>query len=144
MSQYRYSDGEAALYRLPVTVEATAGGTVNLTVSLAGINDLDLFWSNVQTDGYDIRLVSSDGKTIIAPTAWDIQSFSKSSRTGTIRVQGLAVAAGMDLLWLVWGKPAGDASSAWVGSPTPSSPKTTYIHRADPLKVDPARVFTGA
>lgn len=143
MSRYRYSDGDPAIYRLPVTLEATAGGTINFTISLTNLADVDLLWTASQVNGYDIRVVQPDGRTLITPTAWDIQSWDQSARTGVIRVQGYAATAGMGLLWLVWGKEDGDATSTWVGTPVPSSPKTTYVHRADPSKLDPARVFTG-
>ncbi|MFZ9975326.1 MAG: hypothetical protein ACO3GM_00815 [Candidatus Limnocylindrus sp.] len=141
MSMYRYSDGERPLYRLPVTLEATAGGTVDYTISLSALADLDELWNNVQTNGYDIRVLQSDGRT--AMSTWTISGFNATNRTGTIQVDSFAASAGMGLLWLVWGKPAGDAASTW-SSVTMSAPKTTYVHRVDPLKLDPARVFRGA
>lgn len=144
MSFYRYSDGEKPTFRLPLTLEATAGGTINWTFSLAGIADLDPFWDNVQSNGFDIRVTTADGRTLISPTEWDIQSFDKSARTGTIRAEGFSATAGMSLLWLYWGKPSADATSVWVGTPTPTSPKTVYLRREDPLKVDPALVITSA
>lgn len=140
MSWYRYSDGEAPLYRLPLTLDGN-GASGNWTFSLAGIKDLDEFWNGVQSaNGYDIRVTEADGSTLIAPTAWDILSFNATTRTGTIRVQGYTSASGMCLLWLYWGKPSGDATSVWVGSPSPTSPRSCYLDRTDPGKLEASRV----
>lgn len=145
MSWYRYSDGYAPLYRMPITLEATAGGSVNATISLTSAADIDLLWTGSQSDGYDIRVTMADGRTLIAPsTAWDITGWNRTNRTGTIRIQGLTVSAGMDLLWLYWGHPTGAATSVWGTVTSVTGAKTTYLHRVDPAKLDPARVFRGA
>ena len=148
MSWYRHNytetDGDGrALYRLPLTFENTSGGSGNAVFSLAGIADLDEFWDNVQSDGYDIIVTTAEGSTIIAPTAWDILSFNKTTRTGTIRIQGLTMPAGMSLYWLYWGKNGTAATSQWVSTPAPSSPKTVHLHRGDPLSVEPSRRILG-
>lgn len=148
MSWYRHNYSEAngdgrALYRLPLTFENTSGGSGNATFSLLGIADLDEFWTNVQSDGYDIIITTAEGRTIIAPTAWDISGFNKTNRAGTIRIQALTMPAGMSLYWLYWGKNGTAATSQWVGSPSVASPKTVHLHRGDPLAVEASRRILG-
>lgn len=138
MSVYKYSDGEAALYRMALTVDNTAGAVAAidfLFVLGTLIPDVDTFWDNVQPDGYDVRVVDPDGRTLLTH---DVGSWSKANRTGTISVDGYQAPATKQLLiWLVWGKPSGDATDV-TSSVTISSPKTTYAFLADPTQADPA------
>lgn len=138
MSAYKYSDGEAALYRMALTVDNTAGSVaaIDFSANLGTlIPDVDAFWDNVQTDGYDVRLVDPDGRTLLA---FDRSSWSKSSRTGVFRCDGYQAPATKQLLiWLVWGKPSADATDAST-TVTISSAKTVYAFLADPTQADAA------
>jgi hypothetical protein len=130
VSWYAYSDGEAALYRHPITVEHTSGGTKDIVITLANFADFDAFWNNVQTNGYDIRATGPDGRTLVT---FDIASFSKTNKTGNVRIDGYsAPSGGPFVLWLYWGKPAGDATSVW-GSPTIASAAVGILSRSDPM-----------
>lgn len=143
-SWYRYSDGERPLYRLPVTVDNTSGSAAatDIVIQLGSTYpDLDLIWTASQSNGYDIRVTGPDGRTIVG--TFDIQTWNQTNRTGTIRIDGYqAPVAGTFLLWLYWGKPAGDATSVW-GTPTMSSAKTGYLFRGDPLTVPASQRIEG-
>lgn len=139
-SWYRYSDGERPLYRAPITVDNTSGSAAatDIVIQLGTTYpDLDLLWTASQINGFDIRVTGPDGRTIVG--TFDIQAWNQPNRTGTIRIDGYqAPIVGTFLLWLYWGKPAGDATSVW-GTPTMSSAKTGYLFRGDPLSVSASR-----
>ncbi len=138
MSRYKYSEGKAALHRLALTVDNTAGSVaaIDFSANLGSlIPDVDAFWENVQSDGYDVRLVDPDGRTLLA---FDRSSWSKANRTGVFRVDGYqAPAVAQLLVWLVWGHPDGTATDV-SSTVTITASKTVYAFLADPTQADPA------
>lgn len=117
-------------YRLPITVDNSGAAATpkDVTVDLATIKHIDRFWENVETNGEDIRVTDADGRTL---ETFDLASFSKSGRSGTLEVQSVAIPSGakMVLLWVYFGK-AG--ASTGITAFAPASPLTGYIEAGLP------------
>lgn len=116
------------LYRLPITVDNSAGGAgaFNATVALQG--DLSHFWTTVQSTGNDIRVTRADGFTAV--TKFDLDAFSTSGATGTVEIDDSAAGAGMLLYWLYWG----DSSlSSGVSAFVPAGALTGYVDPGVPV-----------
>lgn len=100
---------------LDCDVDASDTGPYDYDIEIP--KPFDLFWDNVLSNGYDMALCLGDGYTEIVTgasmaSAWDRgASWSKSSRTGSIRIDGAQVGAGKPLpndgelncVWLYWG-----------------------------------------
>lgn len=90
--------------RHPVAIDAVTGtssGTVDVTFAIPA--NWDDFWTNVTdtTNGYDIIVTGSDGRTILS---FDLSGFSYANRTCTVRIDGLVLAdtGRMEIVWLYW------------------------------------------
>lgn len=131
-------------YRHPVGVLSVAtSATEDATIVLPSW--WDQFWSAVQTNGEDVRLVEADGVTDLdfKLTGWD-----KSAKTGTIEIEDLPIpntAAGRKLIlvWIYYGNDA--ASAPTYTTHTPSSPGlgTVYLGAPSPDRVVAARLPPG-
>jgi hypothetical protein len=77
-------------YRASMSVDVTGGtgipATIDATIPIP--SDWDHLWTNVRPDGNDVIAVLSDGLTL---ATFDITGWSVPNRTGTIRVDALAV-----------------------------------------------------
>lgn len=116
-------------HRAAVTV-ANTSGTATVDVSFTIPADFDHFWSNVLSSGNDIRMVDGDGKTGLT---YNVTSFNKTNRTGTIEVDALALknAAGMYQIWLYYGNAAASSGTAAVSI---ASAVTAYIDQGTPAR----------
>ena len=114
-------------YRAAITIDALGGGgTVDATIVLPP--DWDIFWDNVQTNGEDIRVTSSDGFTA---ATWDLNGFVKASRAGTLEIDNYAApAAQMFVLWIYWGN---SAALTGITAFVPASAKTGYVEVGGPV-----------
>ena len=86
--------------RVAVTVAHSNGlGTPDLSFAIPA--NWDDFWSNVETTGHDIRITAADGETLLS---YDVTSFSKTNRTGTIEVDAAPLGATSlsCLIWMYW------------------------------------------
>lgn len=109
--------------RIAVTVDVTAAGpTVGCSFSLAGLPDK--FWDapGLDASGNDLRVYGPDGTTAVA---FNLASFNKTSRTGTVTVDDFTFdAAAMSTLWLDYdhsGSPSSGSTSV-----SPSVTRTAY------------------
>lgn len=97
--------------------------------------DWDDFWDTIDTAANELRVVDADGFTLLA---YDVDngsggSFSRSSRLGRIRIDGLdtpgGLAGAVSLVWVYYG--ASGAADASV-SVTIASAKNGYVEQARP------------
>lgn len=116
--------------RAPISLDRTGGtGSADATVSLPAT--WDRFWSGVSSNsGDDIRITDSDGLTLVT---FDLDSFSKSGRTGTLEIDNYSVSTvGMYQLWLYWNS---SGASTAVTPFVPATPKTGYIDPGLPTRL---------
>ena len=125
MSWYRSSDGKVPKFRAAVIFTATGAGAVDIQFTLPA--SLDSLWTETQSDGDDLHMVDADGETKLV---YDLSSWSQSSHTGTMQVDGYnAPGAGQCLVWLYYGSSDMANGEAAV---TIASPKTGFIELARP------------
>ena len=107
---------------IPVAVDNTGGAAAAIDITFTVPTDLNSFWSVIQSDGDDIRVVDADGRTLLN---YRLATFTYASRVCVIEVDNYAAPAGeMCQIWLVWGNSsASSAVSVFVGA----SMKTGYI-----------------
>ena len=128
MSQYREASGGTVYtwpYRMAISVNNASGsGGAPKDVTVVLPTDLDVLWTNIQTNGEDIRVTGSDGVTLL--TFKLSAGFSKATRTGTIEIDdGVQSTAATKVLWLYWGNATVGAFTPWGGSA--SSPYSGYL-----------------
>jgi hypothetical protein len=121
-------------YSYPIAVDNTGGAAGSSDVQVVLPTDLDLFWTTVQSDGDDVRLVDADGKTLLV---YQLSAWVYATRSGTIQIDNYALPAGeMCQIWLVWGN---SSVSSAAGSFVAGAVKTGYIAVCAPLgKLIPA------
>ena len=75
------------LFRQAVSIDGSAAnaGTIDATIAIP--STWSQFWSNVRSDGADIRVTAADGVTLLT---YDLDSWNYSAKTGNIRIDGLA------------------------------------------------------
>lgn len=92
--------------RTAISVPNTAGSaTADVDVTIP--EDWDEFWDTIDTAGANLRLTGPDGRTLLT---YDVDkpgggAFSKSGRSGRIRIDGAALVGTANytsLLWLYW------------------------------------------
>lgn len=126
-------------FRAPIAIDNSAGGGGTSDVTITIPSDWDLFWSNVQSTGYDIRITTEGGGTA---ATWQRSSWTYATRTGVIQLDNYTMAASTTAqAWIYWGyASATDAS----GSFTASSPITgrIFLGAAPPrvVVVSPERI----
>lgn len=120
--------------RVPITVINTSGGA---TIDVNGTipDDLDDFWTLIDSSGNELRITGPDGYTLVT---YDIDdgsggAFSKTNRDGRFRLDGVSTGSTANealLFWLYYDTEttAGDGSSAV----TITSAETGYIDRGAP------------
>ena len=119
--------------RYPVAVDAVTGtssGTVDVTIVIPAA--WDDFWDNVTdtTNGYDIIVCGSDGRTLLS---FDLSGFNHANKTCTVRIDGLVLAdtARMEIVWLYWSSAQASNLGAVV---TISSAISGYIELGEPVQ----------
>lgn len=116
------------LYRQPLSIDNTAGGSGSFDATVVLPADWDHFWTTVDAAGDDIRVTGPDGA--ILATKFDLAAFNTSTKVGTLELQDTAPAAGMLQYWLYWGD---STLSTGLTTFTPSSPKTGYVDLGAPV-----------
>lgn len=124
--------------RVPITIINTAGGATPDSNTVIPV-DLDAFWSVIDTSANELRVTAADGYTLLNYSVDDGSggAFSKSSRLGRIRIDGMAapgVANEALLVWLYFGTD-GTQGSAAVAT-TITSAETGVIERGAPRDSD--------
>lgn len=131
------------LQRAPVMVDAVTGtstGTVDVTYVVPAV--WAAFWDNLvdTTTGLDLIVTGPDGRTLLS---WDLSGFSYSSRTCTVRIDGLVLAdtGKAEIVWMYWNKAAPSdltsvvtISSAITGYVALGQPVPQYTVRAAPIQ----------
>ena len=116
------------LKRMPVSVDNTAASSSpqDVNVDLAALGDY--FWDAVDTDGDSIRVTRADGHTL---EAFELVSWSKANRTGTLEVDGATLdgAAGFDKLWVYFESTNASIATGSTTVPAQTSPKTGHLVR---------------
>jgi len=115
-------------YRVPIAVDnsGAAGSPKDVTVTIPA--DWDLFWSNVLSTGFDLRMTSGDGRTLVPfkRTTW-----TYASKVGVLDVDDMVLSnSSTDVLWLYWGYAS--ATDAAVSVHAPATPLTGRISLAAP------------
>jgi hypothetical protein len=136
----------AYLYRIPISVDNSGGGTGTYSFVLTIPTDLDNFWDNVQADGDDIIITEPDGFTPIGAgnaTALEIDNgsgstFSGGSRLGRIRLDKYTsgTAGSSCFLWMYYGNAAATSDNAFGSWSTPTT-VTARITREGGQRVSP-------
>jgi len=112
-------------FRVPISLDnVTTASVTTIDVDKVIPKDLDIFWNNVESTGFDMALTRADGWTFLDTgevTAWDRGAgFSVATRTGKVRIDGLTVDADKHtMVWLYFGYPASaDLAVGAVGALT--------------------------
>tara|TARA_R100000234_G_scaffold56126_1_gene33812 strand:+ start:309 stop:1064 length:756 start_codon:yes stop_codon:yes gene_type:complete len=112
-------------YRLPVSINNTSGAT-SFDATITVPFDAQIFWSNVENDGHDVRFTSSDGMTVLA---YNRATWNYSDRVAIFNVDSVPCASNdaTAIMFMYFGN-----SSASDGSTSPSisSAKTGSIELA--------------
>lgn len=150
----RPSSTDPFRYRFPVAVYnsiATANRDVQVTIP----PELDQFWENIDSSGFEIRVTDSDGVTLLEYNWASSPAFNKTNRVGVLEVYGgsgsvnwSAQTGAVNLLWVYVqdadatdGSTAGTLSSALTGYVTAAAPRDTILAGAPPAgrSTPPAR-----
>ena len=134
------SDSSLWSAKIAIAVDGTAlGSPANKDVEVAIPATLEAFWDNVDSSGYQIRVTSADGVTLLE---WGrTGTFSKTNRTGGLKILGASgsptwqAQVATNILWLYVGNASivSDAASATATS----SPLTGYLSSQAPRSVIP-------
>lgn len=123
--------------RVAITVDLAAWSSGAIDINVTIPDDWDAFWDNIDASGNELRVVAQNGYTLLS---YDLSGFNKSTRAGTIQIDGITPTTGAEgvmLLWLYYGNSgAADASTAV----TIIGPFNGYICLASPR---PGRTIVG-
>lgn len=132
------SDSSIWSAKIAIAVDGTAlGSPANKDVEVAIPATLEAFWDNVDANGYQIRVTTADGITLLE---WGrTGTFSKTNRTGGLKILGASgtptwqAQVATNTLWLYVGNASitTDAASATATS----SPLTGYLSSQAPVDV---------
>lgn len=114
-------------FRRAITIDNSAAAAAP-DVSFDLPTDDDHFWANVQSDGDDVRVTNSAGRTLLT---YDVATWNQANRTGTVRIDApaLEATAGMYLAWVYYGN---SAAATGAGVPVIAAPVTAYIDLGAP------------
>lgn len=124
----------AFTYRIPISIPVyTGGGATNVDVDVDVTPDWDVFWDNIQSNFYDIKLYTANGENEIAYQRQTGASYA--NRTLVLELDNVAIddQSSTSLVYLYFGDAT--ASSDPTTSFTPSSPVTGYIWIGRPVRV---------
>lgn len=124
----------AFTYRIPVSIPVyTGGGATNKDVEIQVPPDWDVFWNNILSNFYDIKLYTAEGDSEIAYQRQTGANYS--TRTLVLELDNVSIddQSSTSLIYLYWGDSAasGDPSTSF----TPSSPVNGYIWIGRPVRV---------
>jgi len=117
--------------RIPIAVDNNSGAaTIDASVVLPV--EWEAFWGVIDSDGHEMRLTSSNGRTEVT---WQRGNWNHGNRQAQIDVDNWTPASGdaTVILWFYWGD-AGASDGA--GSFTPSSSKTGRVTPFGPAAGD--------
>ena len=125
---------EAFTYRIPISIPVYTGGgatTVDVDVEIPG--DWDVFWDNIQSNFYDIRVYTADGKTEI--NYQRATGANYNTRDLTLQLDNVDIddQSSTSLVYLYFGYSG--AATDPERSFTPSSPVDGYIWIGRPVRL---------
>ncbi len=110
-------------YRIPVAVN-NHNGSASIDVTITIPADFGLFWSEVSSNGHDIKLTDSDGFT---PVVWQRETWDYANRSAVLQINDWSPdsADGTVIAFLYFG----EASPTDTSGPafTASTPKTGLV-----------------
>lgn len=114
-------------YKFPVLVD-NRSGSATIDASFTIPSEWGRFWSEIDSNGYGLRVTESDGVTLVT---YQLASWTYATRTATIEVDDWSPPGsdGWYVLWLYFGIAS---PTDGAGSFTAASAKTGYIHIAEP------------
>jgi hypothetical protein len=128
-----WADSELT-YRQPISIPIfTGGGATTIDVQVTIPPDWDVFWNNILSNFYDIKIYSADGSTEITY----MRATGANFATRTLQLQMDAVAiddqSSTSLIYIYFGNSSasGDPASSF----TAGSLKTGYIWLGRPVRV---------
>lgn len=125
---------QAFTYRIPISIPVyTGGGATAVDVNVTVPPDWDVFWDNIQSNFYDIKIYTANGESEI-----DYQrgtGANYSTRTLTLQLDDVDIddQSSTSLVYLYFGDPS--AGTDPEASFTPSSPVTGYIWIGRPVRL---------
>ena len=125
---------DAFTYRIPISIPVyTGGGATTVDVNVEISPDWDVFWNNIQSNFYDIKVYTANGESEI-----DYQratGANYSSRTLTLQLDDVDIddQSSTSLVYLYFGDPS--AATDPEASFTPSSPVDGYIWIGRPVRL---------
>jgi len=128
-----YADS-AFKFRIPISIPVyTGGGATTVDVNVSVPPDWDVFWDNIQSNFYDIKIFSANGETEI-----DYQrqtGASYANRTLVLELDDVSIddQSSTSLIYLYFGDST--AASDPTTSFTPSSPVDGYIWIGRPVRL---------
>jgi hypothetical protein len=121
-------------YRIPISIPVyTGGGATTVDVQVDVTPDWDVFWNNIQSNFYDIKLYTANGESEIAYQRQTGANYA--NRTLVLELDDVAIddQSSTSLVYLYFGDST--ASSDPTTAFTPSSPVDGYIWIGRPVRV---------
>jgi hypothetical protein len=120
--------------RAAISLDLNATTPLDFDVTIP--SEWDDFWDTIDTNGYDLRVVGFDGKTVVSYLLDNGSggAFSKANRLGRLRIDALACPAitGNALIWLYYAPSTTPQADGAVGSVTMASIRTAVIFQMGP------------
>lgn len=124
----------AFTYRIPISIPVyTGGGATTKDVQIQVPPDWDVFWDNILSNFYDIKIYTAEGDSEIAYQRQTGANYS--TRTLVLELDNVSIddQSSTSLVYLYWGDSS--ASSDPTTSFTPSSAVNGYIWIGRPVRV---------
>ena len=114
--------------RIPVFVDKLSAGVSTEDLTFTVPVEMSVFWDNVESTGFDIRVTDADGTTALT---WQRQSFTKASFTCVLEVDDWTppLADSMAQIWIYTGNSGASDTS---GSFTAASARTGHLTALKP------------
>ena len=124
----------AFTYRIPISIPVyTGGGAATKDVQIEVPPNWDVFWNNILSNFYDIKVYTAEGDSEIAYQRQTGASYA--TRTLVLELDNVSIddQSSTSLVYLYWGDST--ASSDPTTAFTPSSPVNGYIWIGRPVRV---------
>lgn len=126
----------AFTYRIPISIPVYVtggGGATSVDVNVPISPDWDVFWNNIQSNFFDIKVYTANGESEV--NYQRATGANYSNRTLTLQLDNVQIddQSSTSLVYLYFGDP--NASSDPESSFTPSSPVDGYIWIGRPVRL---------
>lgn len=126
----------AFTYRIPISIPVYAaggGGATTVDVEVSVPPDWDIFWNNIQSNFYDIKIYSADASTEIVYQRQSGASYANRNLILELNDVSIDDQSSTSLVYLYFGDAAASTDPTAVF--TPVSPKTGYIWIGRPVRL---------